>query len=163
MLRTAVVGTSMWRTSLTRRSLQPHIASGRTPSSANGPLRRISPQFEAREHHAVSTWNGDAATFIVGVNGHLRGGAEHTRIVQSQDVSAPSELRVGSAAGYQRSWAYSFFAGTPGGVAKFFQGKEFSPCKLPFPPPIRGHGPDQGCDVLFHPAAGPVRWWWRVG
>jgi hypothetical protein len=93
---------------------------------ANGPLRRRSPQFEARGHHAVSAWNGHAATFIAGVNGHLRGGGEHARIDQSLDVSTPSKLRVGSAAGYLRSWAYSFFAGTLGAPAKFHQGKEFT-------------------------------------
>jgi hypothetical protein len=94
---------------------------------ANGSDRSISPLFEAREGHGVRTWNGDAATFLAGVNGHLRGGGEHARIVQSFDGSKPSDLRVGSAAGYLKAWAYSFFAGTPGSPAKFFQeGKEFS-------------------------------------
>jgi PAN domain len=83
---------------------------------ANGPKRWNSPPppFEAREHQAVSTWNGDAATFLSGVNGHLRGGGEHARIVQSTNASTPSELRVGSAAGYLKAWASSFFAGTAG-------------------------------------------------
>jgi hypothetical protein len=94
---------------------------------ANGSDRPTSPLFEAREHQAVSTWNGDAATFIAGVNGHLRGGGEHTRIVQSPDVSGRSELRVGSASGFLKSWAHSFFAGTPGShdqvPAKFSSGE----------------------------------------
>jgi hypothetical protein len=94
---------------------------------ANGPDRWISPLFEAGfgagVAHGVNAWNGDAATFIAGVNGHLRGGGEHARIVQSQCISAPSELRVGSSSGYLKSWAHSFFAGTAGGglPAKFFQ------------------------------------------
>jgi hypothetical protein len=95
---------------------------------ANGPQRRTSTLFEAREGHAVSTLNGDHATFVAGVNGHLRGGGEHTRIVQSPVACKPSELRVGSASGYLKSWAYAFFAGTSGSglPAKFFQENEFS-------------------------------------
>ena len=38
---------------------------------AEGPDRWTSPIFEAREKHAVPTWNGDAATMLAGVNGHL--------------------------------------------------------------------------------------------
>lgn len=94
---------------------------------ANGPDRSISALIEAREHQAVPTWNGHAATFLAGVNGHLRGGGEHARIVQSQDVSRPSELRVGSAAGFLKAWAYSFFAGAAGSgartAAKFSEGE----------------------------------------
>jgi hypothetical protein len=94
---------------------------------ADGPDRLTSPLFESRENHAVRTWGGDAATFIAGVNGHLRGGGEHARIVQSDQVLGPSELRLGSAAGFLKAWAYSFFAGAHGsgqrGTAKFFQGE----------------------------------------
>jgi hypothetical protein len=93
---------------------------------ADGPIRWNSPHFEAREKHAVPTWNGDSATFLAGVNGHLRGGAEHARIVQSGQVLQHSELRVGSAAGFLKAWAYSFFAGADAimnrKAAKFFQG-----------------------------------------
>jgi len=93
---------------------------------ANGTDRWISPAFTAREKHAVPAWNGDAATMLAGVNGHLRGGDEHARIVQSPDVNGISELRVGSAAGFLKAWAYSFFAGAHADsqrtAAKFFQG-----------------------------------------
>jgi hypothetical protein len=95
---------------------------------AKGPERWTSPPppFEAREKHQVMTWNGDAATFLSGVSGHLRGGGEHARIVQSQDASIPSELRVGSASGYLKAWAHSFFAGTAGsGLPARFSGGEF--------------------------------------
>jgi hypothetical protein len=93
---------------------------------ANGPERWNSPPFEATDlFPKTNTWNGDAATFISGVNGHLRGGGEHARIVQSSNGSTPSELRIGSAAGDLKSWAHSFFAGTRGigTPAKFFQGE----------------------------------------
>ena len=92
---------------------------------ANGGDRWTSPIFEAREKHAVPTWNGDAATMLAGVSGHLRGGDEHARIVQSQQVLGASELRVGSSAGFLKAWAYSFFAGAHDsnqrGTARFFQ------------------------------------------
>src|SRR5262245_53923796 len=94
--------------------------------TAMGPERLTSPLFEAREGHGVRTWNGDAATFLAGVSGHLRGGGEHARIVQSQDGSTPSELGVGSASGYLKAWALSFFAGTAGsGLPAKFSGGEF--------------------------------------
>ncbi len=94
--------------------------------SGNGPDRQVSPIFEAREKHGVRTWNGHTATFLAGINGHLRGGGEHARIVQSQDITRPSELGVGSAAGFLKAWAYSFFVGNAGAwphdrkAAKFF-------------------------------------------
>jgi hypothetical protein len=93
---------------------------------ANGPARLTSPPFEATDLFSpTNTFNGDAATFISGVNGHLRGGGEHARIVQSSEGSTPSELRVGSAAGDLKAFAHSFFAGTVGigTPAKFFQGE----------------------------------------
>jgi hypothetical protein len=94
---------------------------------ADGPDRWNSPVFEAREKHSVKTWNGDAATMLAGVNGHLRGGGEHARIVQSPDVLGASELGVGSAAGFLKAWAYSFFAGAHDsgqrGPARFFGGE----------------------------------------
>jgi hypothetical protein len=93
---------------------------------ANGPVRLNSPPFEATDlFPRTNTFQGDAATFISGVNGHLRGGGEHARIVQSSNGSTPSELRVGSAAGDLKAWAHSFFAGTAGtGMpAKFAQGE----------------------------------------
>jgi hypothetical protein len=91
---------------------------------ASGPDRRTSSPFEATDlFPKTNTWNGDAATFISGVNGHLRGGGEHARIVQSSDGSTPSELRIGSSAGDLKAWAHSFFAGTTGSgtPAKFFE------------------------------------------
>lgn len=93
---------------------------------ANGPERWNSAPFEATDlFPQTKAWNGDAATFISGVNGHLRGGGEHARIVQSSNGSKPSELRIGSAAGDLKAWAQSFFAGKPGiGTrAKFFKEK----------------------------------------
>lgn len=101
---------------------------------ADGPDRLISPIFEAREKHTVKTGNGDAATMLAGVNGHLRGGGEHARIVQADHVLGQSELRVGSAAGFLKAWAYSFFAGAQNsnqrGPAKFFQGVQGEEFKL---------------------------------
>jgi hypothetical protein len=49
---------------------------------ANGPERMISNPFQATDLFSkTKTWNGDAATFISGVNGHLRGGGEHSLAV----------------------------------------------------------------------------------
>ena len=97
---------------------------------ANGPDRWNSPPppFEATDlFPKTTTWNGDAATFIAGVNGHLRGGGEHARIVQSFDGFKPSELRIGSAAGDLKAWAHSFFAGKAGiGTPAKFIGGEFT-------------------------------------
>jgi hypothetical protein len=93
---------------------------------ADGSNRQISHIFEAREKHAVKTEDGFAATMLAGVNGHLRGGGEHARIVQADHLLGRSELRVGSAAGFLKAWAYSFFAGahdiSEREPAKFFQG-----------------------------------------
>jgi hypothetical protein len=59
---------------------------------ANGPARLTSPRFEATNLFSkTNSFNGDAATFISGVNGHLRSGGEHARVVQSSEGSTPSE------------------------------------------------------------------------
>jgi PAN domain len=95
---------------------------------AGGANRQISHIFEAREKQAVKTEDGSAATVLAGVNGHLRGGGEHARIVQADHLLGRSELRVGSAAGFLKAWAYSFFAGSVDfserEQAKFFNGPQ---------------------------------------
>jgi hypothetical protein len=113
---------------------------------ANGPERVISPLFEFKNTFGAcrafrtETWWGDAATFIAGTAGHLRGGGESTGITQSSDARTASSLVTSGCDGkYRASWAYSFVVGTLGSglLAKFFGG-EFK---------VSGHGSVRSVDM----------------
>jgi len=104
---------------------------------ANGSDRGVSRQFanfafapDGCESESVSTWLGDATTYVSGITGPWNGGCEFVKIHQAASGTAPSQLETGTGQDDEiiGGFAQSFFAGTPGaGVrAKFFNSQTFA-------------------------------------
>ena len=89
---------------------------------APGPARWNSSEFTVGSvggcsQRSVNTWAGDAVTFVSGVQGRFAGGGELAKTTQSISPSTASQLIVQSCSpSIMDGYAYSFFAGQPGGV-----------------------------------------------